>query len=341
MGKQNDRQQDSGAALTISDIAEALGISKTTVSRSISGKGRISNKTRNMVLDYIKAHDYSPNPIARSLAQSKTYNIGLVLPGDAQLSALPFFQLLMIGVCEACGSDDYDVLVTMTYENDISRLERLVKERKVDGIILGRTLKNDPNIKCLKEGGIPFVVVGSTPERDVVQVDNDHIAACSELTSILLLKNINKLALIGSCSNHIVSQSRLSGFIKGLENRGLKPEDACIYTDCDNDLLVERAVDDALRNKCDCIVCMDDQICYTVLVKLSREKISYPSRVKIASFYNNALLERSQPPITTLQFDPEELGNSAAGVLIDMINGKNVQNKTLLNYEVVLKGSTM
>jgi DNA-binding LacI/PurR family transcriptional regulator len=87
--------------ITIDDIARDLGISKTTVSRSISGKGRISRKTRRMVLDYIKEHDYTPNPIARGLAQSKTYNIGWVVPGDSENFSLPYFQLTMFGMCEA------------------------------------------------------------------------------------------------------------------------------------------------------------------------------------------------------------------------------------------------
>ncbi len=78
--------------LTIGDIAEELGVSKTTVSRAISGKGRIGEKTREKVLRYIKEHDYRPNVIAKGLAQSRTYNIGLVIPGSYHLVELPFFH---------------------------------------------------------------------------------------------------------------------------------------------------------------------------------------------------------------------------------------------------------
>jgi len=61
--------------ITISDVAEALGVSKTTVSRAISGKGRIGEATRKRVLEYIDKYDYKPNVIAKSLAQSKTFNM--------------------------------------------------------------------------------------------------------------------------------------------------------------------------------------------------------------------------------------------------------------------------
>ena len=67
-----------GNNITIADVAETLGVSKTTVSRAISGKGRISEATRQRVLNYIDEHDYKPNVIARGLAQSKTFNLCVV-----------------------------------------------------------------------------------------------------------------------------------------------------------------------------------------------------------------------------------------------------------------------
>ena len=75
--------------ITISDVAEALGVSKTTVSRAISGKGRIGAATRKRVLEYIQEHDYKPNVIARGLAQSKTFNICVVMPGDYASAIFP------------------------------------------------------------------------------------------------------------------------------------------------------------------------------------------------------------------------------------------------------------
>ena len=71
--------------ITISDVAEALGVSKTTVSRAISGKGRIGAATRKRVLEYIQEHDYKPNVIARGLnkggfIKGRLYSYLLILP---------------------------------------------------------------------------------------------------------------------------------------------------------------------------------------------------------------------------------------------------------------------
>ena len=142
--RENDR-------VTIADIAEALDISKTTVSRAISGKGRIGEETRARVLAYIEQCNYRPNPLAKGLAQLKTYNIGWVMPGDSDVTDLPFFQRCMTGISEVAATHDYDILLSMVYEKDMSQLERIVCNRKIDGLILGRTLVHDERVAFLKK----------------------------------------------------------------------------------------------------------------------------------------------------------------------------------------------
>ena len=136
--------------ITIGDVAKALGVSKTTVSRAISGKGRIGDATRQRVLDYIEEKHYRPNPMAKGLADQKKYNICWAIPGDSNVHELPFFQRCMAGVCEVTMATDYDVLISLVYEDNISHLRRIVENRKVDGIILGRTLVDDMSVKYLK-----------------------------------------------------------------------------------------------------------------------------------------------------------------------------------------------
>ena len=99
--------------LTIGDIAQELGVSKTTVSRAISGKGRIGEQTRKRVLEYIEERHYSPNVVAKGLAQNKTFNLGMVLPGDYNIVELPFFQKCMLGISRVASARGYDVLISM------------------------------------------------------------------------------------------------------------------------------------------------------------------------------------------------------------------------------------
>ena len=137
--------------ITIGDIAKDLGLSKTTISRAISGKGRIGAETKQRVQKYILEHNYSPNLVAKGLAQSKTFNIGIILPSDANLTEIPFFQSCLMGICEGAASMDYDVLVTTVTDDDISLLKRIIDNQKVDGVVLTRSLVRDLPAEYLKE----------------------------------------------------------------------------------------------------------------------------------------------------------------------------------------------
>ena len=175
-----------GKKMTINDVAEALGVSVSTVSRAISGKGRIGEATRRRVLDFIEEIGYHPNGIAKSLAQSRTHNIAIIIPDVKSVVAVPFFYLCMCGVNEVAQARGYDMFVVSTNGKDTSHLERLINENKVDGMILGSTYKKDVFAAFLKEKGLPFVTIGSLDDDEVVQVDHDNEGACRDLTAILL-----------------------------------------------------------------------------------------------------------------------------------------------------------
>lgn len=326
--------------ITIGDIADALGISKTTVSRAISGKGRIGSETVQRVQEYIKEHDYRPNPLAKGLANARTYNLAWVMPGDSEVTDLPFFQKCMIGISEVASERDYDVIMSLVYDDDMSSLVRIVKNHKVDGVILGRTLVKDERIEYLKSQGIPFVAIGSCSYDNVIQVDNDHLKACSEFTGALVLKGLKNLSLIGGMSTHMVNQSRKRGFEEGLETNKLAVEKKNIYMDCISDSAINRAVEDVLKKNIDCIVCMDDRICSQVLEHLRNLRIEMPADIKVASMYNSVLLDNVVPAITAINYDPKELGYEACKVILNKISGEEVALKTLMGYNILMRGST-
>lgn len=326
--------------MTIDDIARELNISKTTVSRAISGKGRIGISTREKVLKYINENNYRPNALAKGLAQSKTFNIGFVMPEDYNLTELSFFQNCMWGISSKASDLDYDVIISMVTENNISRLERLVDNQKVDGIILGRTLESDPAVEYLKSTGIPFIAIGATEDKNVLQIDNDHLAGCSELTSLLLNEGTRKLALIGGSMRHIVNQKRLRGYQDAFVKNRISIDDSVIYTDACSKIKIEEAVRELLLKKAECILCMDDAICIHVLNTLESEAVKVPQDIKVASFYNSRMLENHQPAITSLQFDAIKLGAASCSLLADHIEKREAADQTLLGYKLVINEST-
>ncbi len=326
--------------ITITDVAEALGVSKTTVSRAISGKGRIGEETKQKVLAYIAENDYKPNVIAKSLAQSKTYNLCVVMPGDYALVDLPFFQEAIMGIQEVATMKEYDILLSICQQDDITGLERVVSNRKVDGVILLRTFDVDPQIEFLMDKNVPFVATGSTSYKGVKQIDHDHESACRELTSIVLMKKGTRVALLGGNEKIIVNKRRLKGFRDACKMAGREVDEELIFLNLESRTGINHAVEEALERKADCILCMDDGICSQVLKKLRQDHVKVPADVRVASFYNSSVLQNNVPSITSLAFDAKELGVVACKNLLSEIDGEEVPSKMLLSYEVVLKEST-
>lgn len=145
--------------ITIADVADALGVSRTTVSRAISGKGRIGKETRARVIEYIEKAGYKPNVIAKGLAQSKTYNLGIVLPGEYDVVDLHFVQECLFGIQQIAGEREYDLILSICQEKDLSPLERVVSNCKVDGVILMCPFSKDTQVEYLLRKKMPFVTV--------------------------------------------------------------------------------------------------------------------------------------------------------------------------------------
>ncbi|MCR5558363.1 MAG: LacI family transcriptional regulator [Butyrivibrio sp.] len=326
--------------ITIEDVAKALGISKTTVSRAISGKGRVGSETREKVMEFIEKHNYRPNVSAKALASQRTYNIGVVWPDDYSAVDLPFFQRCMIGMTEVTSGVGVDILISLIAGDDISGLKRLVENRKVDGIILTRTLVEDIPAAYLKNSGLPFVVVGKSNDPEIISVDNDNFGACRELTSILIAKGLKRLALIGGSTNHIITQTRYEGYAAAFKDAGLAINKSLVYLDVESTQRISGILDELLKKNVDGVICMDDSLAGEVIARCREKHIKIPSDLRVASFYNSSLLEGTVPSVTSLNFNDRNLGAVAAKTLLSMVEGKDTESQKLKNYEVVLKDST-
>ena len=333
-------QEPEGKKLTMDDVAKALGVSKTTVSRAVSGKGRIGEETRQRVKDYIAQHNYHPNAPEKAAESSHTCNIGVVLPPDLLSFDLLFFPKTLKGISEVAAKEEFDVLLTLADTNDLSNLARVVECRKVDGVLLLRTLRDDAVADLLKKSGLPFVAVGMSKDPQVCQVDHDHIEACRELTSILLMKGLKKIAVVAADMNDMRNQNRMEGFYRAHTELGLEPDRSLLFTQIDSQMLADRVTDTILMRGAACIIGADDRIAGQVLKKLEEEKVCIPQEIRLAAFSDSQLLKAAKPGVTAVRFHMEELGRTACRVLFQKIRGKEAAPVTKLSYEVSIREST-
>ena len=331
-----------GRKAQLDDIAKALGISKTTVSRAISGKGRVSEATRNRVLDCIKEMNYSPNMIAKSFSENKTYNIGVVIPMDNMESEAPFFQTCLMSISKCCALRSYDTLVIGTEKNDLSQLMRVLDSGKTDGVIITRPLQDGSMERLVAEKGLPYVTVGQSTYPDAVLVDSAHKEGCCELTSYLLMNNRpHSMGLILGDMGQTVNRSRYEGFVKAVENSGNIVSAKNVFLGVNGEMQLRRVIDELVQGGCTCLICGDDMICMHTVNILNAMGRVIPRDVRVASFYNSMYLDMNSPPVTALRFRAEELGAASASMLLDMLEGRDTARETVLGFEMLIRRSTM
>ena len=327
--------------VTLEDIARTLEVSKTTVSRAISGKGRIGNPTRDRILQYIERIGYRPNIQAKGLAKRKTYNIALVWPGDYYVIDMYFFRKCLLGINRVAVAAGYDILIALMEEGDISELKRIVNDKKVDGVILTRTLVQDAAAGFLAEVGMPFVAIGSSDIDGVIRVDNDHFGACRELTMRLLKQGIRRLALVGGNPDHMITGLRRQGYLKAFEEMKITVDPSLIYIGMETYGGMEGIIKDLTEKQADGVICMDDSLTSIFISKCKDLGIRIPEDMKVASFYNSPVLELTTPAVTSLEFDDICIGAKAAEMIIDLVRGKDVKEFVSQSYKVMWKESTI
>ncbi|MBE5912845.1 MAG: LacI family transcriptional regulator [Pseudobutyrivibrio ruminis] len=325
---------------TLDKIAKELGLSKTTVSRAISGKGRISEETRAKVNAFIKEINYRPSAVARSLAASRTFNVGLVFPADSALGEMPYFQTLMTGVCDRAMEYEYDVLIILADNDGISALKHAVRNKKIDAVMVSRCEQDSKVINFLKEASIPYIVVGDPMEPGVPFIDHDNEGAATRMIETLIDKGITRMALIGGGENINVTHSRLAGFRQGFINRGMKADENQIYLNMHKSDRMDKVLKTAIAEGAECIVCMDDMLCNSVLNCLHNDGLSVPEDIKLCSFYDSNLLSTSKPSITSLYFDAKKLGAEGLSMLMRNLDGEDVTNLTLSDFNIQMRDST-
>ncbi|MCL2653758.1 MAG: LacI family transcriptional regulator [Propionibacteriaceae bacterium] len=310
--------------MNINEVALALGISKGTVSRAITGNGRIAPATRQMVLDYMAAHNFHPNTIAQSLSHRKTMNLAFTVPDDRDLIQLPFFLQCLVGARTAAHPNGYDILVV---NNTVSDVDRVVASQKVDGVIVSRNLVGSPMLDHLEKTGLPFVLIGTTPQRSVLQVDHDHRAACRELTGMLLELWQGKPGLIAGARSHMVSRARARGFQDAAG-------DAPIVWGAVDEKSVLAAFTQLRERGVDLFFCEDDMICGHLENNLQAGRLGVDGHdVRVASFYDSPMLEALTPEVPVVHIDALELGARACEMVLARIAGHE-QNNVLLQYEI-------
>ena len=326
--------------LTVGEIARELGVSATTVSRALSGKGRVSQETRERVAEFAGRSGYEAGGAASPLERRRTNNLAIVIPSHFVRLDLPFMRKCMGGICRMAAQREHDVLLCYADDRNTDQLRRQLAAHKVDGVILSRTLTEDPCLELVRQYGVPYAAIGRLEDAGALQADNDQVGAAQELTRLLLQMGIRRIAYLGNRFKYTVNVDRMQGFRQAMAEFGVEVDESLIFSNVESEEGRRDALDAALERKPECLLCGDDSLAFFALKTMRRRGIAVPGDIRLASLYDSEILLDTDPAVTAVQFDAEALGATACRMLLDWMAGREVPPRQVLNHQVILREST-
>ena len=313
---------------TIKDIAKALGLSTSTVSRALNGSYEIGAETKKLVLEYAEKINYRPNPIALSLKEQKSHSIGVVVCEVAN----NFFSQAINGIESIAYNSGYHVIITQTHESsarEAANVQHLMS-RHVDGLLISLSAEttDTSEYQYLHDKGFPIVFFDRIAQDvDTHRVTLNNFKGAFEATELLINNGFKKIAHITSTNNLLISRERFKGYKAALDKHGISyyPE----YTKyCDHGGMlideVETAVGQLMKltNRPEAIFSTNDRITTSCIPILKRLGYRIPQDVALAGFTNSDVAESFDPPLTVVRQPAFMMGQMATEMLIKTIESK-------------------
>ncbi|MCF2500862.1 LacI family DNA-binding transcriptional regulator [Dyadobacter chenhuakuii] len=311
--------------ITIKDIAKALGLSTSTVSRALRNSYEINPETKKLVMEYAERMNYRPNPIALSLRDSKSKSIGVIIPEIAN----HFFSQLINGIESIAYNLGYHVVIFQShesYEREVANTNYLVS-RKVDGLLisLSSLTTNLFHFQDLMERGLPIVFLDRVPNAiETHKVVVDNFAGSYEATEHLIKTGRKRIAHLTSPIYLSITTERLAGYKQALEDYGL-PFDESYVKYCyhggkvaeENEAAVQEMLE--MPEPPDAIFTASDRLTTGCMSVFQKHNIKVPEQIAIVGFTNISVAELLNPPLTAVVQPAMEMGQQAVELLIRLI----------------------
>lgn len=327
-------------SVTLKDIAKALNLSISTISKALNDSHEIGAATKQKVLDYAKQHHYSPNRMAKGLKEGKSRSIGVVV---CSLDNNVIAQMLD-GIHKVSTDRSYQTIIMQSKESE--KLEsaciELLYAGGVDGILISPSYQttNFSYLISLQQSGTPIVLFDRLIDKiDTHKVGADNFKGAYEATKHLIQNGYRNIAHLNTNTILSIATDRLNGYKQALADNGIEFREELLrsfnYTDI---VTLNENLEEAikyymnLKNKPDAIFTATDQISTRCLVTLNRLGYRIPEDIALIGFTNTELAEAMNPPLSTVHQPAFEIGQLAAEKLISLIERKNVE----IDFETVL-----
>lgn len=331
--------------MDIGEIARRSGVSRSTVSYALSGKRAVAEATRCRIQEVIDELDYRPNAAARALKEGRTRTLGLVIPPVG--GRLTFMQLEFVaGVMEAAARADLDVLLSPSGGDHDRSFERIVRGRRVDGVIVMEIRLDDPRPTRLERAGMPFVTIGRTAlPHTMCWVDIDYATLIRRCVDHLADLGHRYIALINRSAELVSSgygpgHRAREGFAEAVARRGVEGSEFCCG---DHAQAGEACVEEMLRihPEVTAAATINEAALPGVQRALERAGLDIPGRFSITGVAARHWAEQFRPQLTAADVPAMDMAAIAVQFLIERIAKPDAPpRQQLLSPPISLRDST-
>lgn len=328
-------------SVTLKDIAKALNLSISTISKSLNDSYEISTDTKQKVLEYAQKHHYSPNRLAKGLKEGKSRSIGVVVCSLDN----NFVAQMLDGIDRVSTEKSYQIIIMQSKESQDQERAclELLYAGGVDGILISPACetKDFSYLSSIQEAGMPIVIFDRLSDQiNTHKVGADNFKGAYDATVHLIKNGYKSIAHLNTNTALSIATERLNGYKQALEDNNIKYRPnlirSCDYSDAhklneDLEHAIKYYMD--LPDRPDAIFTAGDQISTRCLALLNKLGYRIPKDIALIGFTNTDLADALNPALSTVHQPALEMGQLAAKKLISLIERKD---DTPLDYETIM-----
>jgi DNA-binding LacI/PurR family transcriptional regulator len=313
-----------GKRVGIKDVAREAGVSITTVSHALSGKGRLPESTRARVREVANRLGYVPHPAARSLASGRTGLIATVVsaPGRAAIAftEINYYVDLLNAATRTSLERGSPLVIAPSTAG-----ERTWGRLPLDGVIVIDPADDDETIPLLRARGVPMVFIGRDRRgtADDIVVQNDRALATRAVLDHLRDAGAARPAILTLRTFESFTEDCLEAYRSWCADRGVVPRAHVASIDASAGEAAIRGVAETFLSSddADAVFCIYERLGLDVLAAARARGIRVPEDLLVATISEVGAAAGADPPLTTLDVQQSRLGEIAAGLLCDALDG--------------------
>ncbi len=306
--------------MDIREFSEIVGVSTATVSRAFSGRGRISKKTQERILEEARKHGFAPNINARRLSSKFSGVIGLYYTFGEEIIFDYYNMELAQEIAKACAERGISLhLVLRSPSQPDAQLNNLIAGKGLDGVII--VADSERSLDGLEKviADCPTIVISNqvwakNPSTGFIHLDFE--SGIEQAVKQLVKLGHRRIGFIRG----LADETKFKAFKAALEHYGLKPNEALIANGPKTIEDGQRAVGELLKKKVDAVVCCTDLLAIGALQGAAKLGLSTPDQLSIVGMDDLALASQTSPSLASIGVPRSKIAASALQMLENVMN---------------------